>query len=70
MTKLVHLLIEECSVCGHQEFACGVENPRNYAYWSEDVTCKKCVPSNKAPTRRGTRRGAKAIKSKSNNEKR
>lgn len=65
MAKLVHWLMEECPACGYQEFACGVENPRNYSYWSEEVTCKKCVPSNKACSRRVPRRGAKVVKSKS-----
>ena len=43
--KLVHLLVDECSVCGTQEFGCEVENPRNYSYWTDEVTCRKCVPN-------------------------
>jgi predicted nucleic-acid-binding Zn-ribbon protein len=43
--KVIHLLIEECPACGYQEFACGVENARNYSYWTDDVSCKKCKPS-------------------------
>lgn len=63
--KLVHLLVDECPVCGYQEFGCEVENPRNYSYWADEVTCRKCAPSNNGLHIRPLVGSAKKVKSKS-----